>query len=362
MRSGMTGWMPKDSFEKIARLVGFTAGAALVGGLYLLVPLLLVLGPFIPENSGRLLVALGILAALELAVIRVLVFTTCASERGTSERRPVPSLVQIAGMHARSGPARFRWSGRAMGARLVTSVVLGLLGLSPVLYVLATAGPQAGPTPALAMEADTPPLEPSSMAVAALPAEAESPPPQTPTDESLSPIAPHPYCADGTIPSFQGLLRTLRDRLGDEVMGSAAECEHPNAENGDFVQATTTGLAFVRALHAEGGASDVPFFTNGWEHWALMQRGLAYWTGEAINPPRDADLLNGSVGPVRPQANPTNRATTIVADTTSKEANTLTGSGANARDRGPAALVNSRWTRKASSTTTPTMPSTGSRP
>jgi hypothetical protein len=155
----MTGWMQKDGLRDTARLVGCTAGMALVVALYLLVPLLLVLGPFIPETSSRLLVALGILAAFELAVVRVLVHTTRLGERRIAGPRPVLSRLKNAGMRARSGSVRFRLAGRAVGAVLLTSIVFGLIEVSPALNVLADAGSQAGPMPALAIGADTRPLE-----------------------------------------------------------------------------------------------------------------------------------------------------------------------------------------------------------
>jgi hypothetical protein len=147
--------------------------------------------------------------------------------------------------------------------------------------------------------ATTPPPEPAEASPPSSPATETSPPPeQAPVDEALLPATADSYCASGATPSFQGPLVALKERLGDG-MGSPAECAHLDPETGDTVQVTTTGLAFIRMLRAKDGASAVPFFTNGWEHWALTRRGLAYWTGDAVDPPRSAALLTRHSGPAR---------------------------------------------------------------
>jgi hypothetical protein len=85
-------------------------------------------------------------------------------------------------------------------------------------------------------------------------------------------------------PIFVGGMRALRQRLGAS-MGEAVECEHAVGADGDTQQRTTTGLAYYRkALNMAG-------FTNGWEHWALLDRGLVHWSGMAVDPPLDASIL-----------------------------------------------------------------------
>ena len=54
-----------------------------------------------------------------------------------------------------------------------------------------------------------------------------------------------PFCQPGEPATFQFGIAELRDRLGD-IMGSPLECEHVNAESGDTVQQTSTGLAYYR--------------------------------------------------------------------------------------------------------------------
>ena len=46
-----------------------------------------------------------------------------------------------------------------------------------------------------------------------------------------------------------------------------------------MLQQTTSGLAFYRK------ATNIPTFTNGWEHWGWTADGLVYWTGDAVDPP-----------------------------------------------------------------------------
>jgi hypothetical protein len=54
---------------------------------------------------------------------------------------------------------------------------------------------------------------------------------------------------------------------------------HPNPDNGNALQQTSTGLAYYRK------ATNSPTFTDGWRHWALTAGGLAYWEGESAEPP-----------------------------------------------------------------------------
>lgn len=93
-----------------------------------------------------------------------------------------------------------------------------------------------------------------------------------------------PYCSPGEAPQFRFGFAYLKSLLGN-VMGEPLECEHYNAQNGDSLQQTTTGLAFYRK------ATNTPTFTDGWNHWAWSpgafpgNYGLVHWTGQAIDPP-----------------------------------------------------------------------------
>ena len=60
------------------RIVGYTLGAALVLGMYLIVPVLLALQSRVPALSARMLIAIGLLVAVEAPVIGVLIQTTRA--------------------------------------------------------------------------------------------------------------------------------------------------------------------------------------------------------------------------------------------------------------------------------------------
>lgn len=103
-------------------------------------------------------------------------------------------------------------------------------------------------------------------------------------------LAPAPFCARGTRPSFEGELGALKSRLGSS-MGDPRDCAHPNPENGDMLQNTSTGLAYLRK------ASGLPSFTTGTEHWALRDGRLVYWSGEAVDPPRTAAVLERGIRP-----------------------------------------------------------------
>jgi hypothetical protein len=87
-----------------------------------------------------------------------------------------------------------------------------------------------------------------------------------------------PYCPPDQDPEFVLGFAFMKSQLGD-VMGEPLECEHPNPENGDTLQQTTTGLAFYRK------ATNTPTFTDGWNHWAWTADGMVQWTGDAIEPP-----------------------------------------------------------------------------
>jgi len=79
-------------------------------------------------------------------------------------------------------------------------------------------------------------------------------------------------------PSFYYGFADLHARLG-AVMGNPTECEHSIHANGDTRQQTTAGYAYYRK------SDNVPTFTNGWDHWALTDRGLVHWSGYVVDPP-----------------------------------------------------------------------------
>jgi hypothetical protein len=79
-------------------------------------------------------------------------------------------------------------------------------------------------------------------------------------------------------PTFYYGFAELQKQLGAR-MGDAAECEQSIHSNGDTRQRTTTGTAYYRK------GANVPTFTDGNQHWALTDDGLAYWTGDVVDPP-----------------------------------------------------------------------------
>jgi hypothetical protein len=89
------------------------------------------------------------------------------------------------------------------------------------------------------------------------------------------------FCPSGEQPIFRFGFAAIKAQVGD-AMGDPTECEHSNPENGDTLQATTTGLSFYRK------STNTPTFTDGFRHWGLTSAGLAAWTGESIDPPGTA--------------------------------------------------------------------------
>lgn len=87
-----------------------------------------------------------------------------------------------------------------------------------------------------------------------------------------------PHCASDQDPQFLFGFAHLKTLLG-EKMGDPSECEHANPENGDTLQQTTTGLSFYRK------STNIPTFTNSFDHWGWTTSGLVSWTGDAIDAP-----------------------------------------------------------------------------
>lgn len=90
-------------------------------------------------------------------------------------------------------------------------------------------------------------------------------------------VASAPYCPAGHSPQFTLGFATLRAQVGD-AMGVPVACEHANPENGDSLQATSTGLAVYEQ------ATGTMRFTDGFRHWALTPDGLVAWEGDALQP------------------------------------------------------------------------------
>ena len=70
----------------IPRFIGYTMGAVAVLGLYLIIPLMILLNAILPSTWNRLFVALGILAVGEMLICTVLAKTI---PKGTRQRRHV---------------------------------------------------------------------------------------------------------------------------------------------------------------------------------------------------------------------------------------------------------------------------------
>jgi hypothetical protein len=68
-------------------------------------------------------------------------------------------------------------------------------------------------------------------------------------------------------------------------MGDPLECERVVNNDGDTQQKTTTGLAYYRKL------LNAACFTNGWEHWSLVDKGVVHWAGPTVDPPADAAIV-----------------------------------------------------------------------
>lgn len=112
----------------------------------------------------------------------------------------------------------------------------------------------------------------------------------TPTGGTGGGVATAPFCRPGEPPAFLFGFATLKGLLGD-LMGDALECQHPNPQNGDVLQQTSTGLAFWRK------STNTNTFTNGNQHWALTTAGFVTWFGDAIDPPANAQPATGGASP-----------------------------------------------------------------
>lgn len=107
-----------------------------------------------------------------------------------------------------------------------------------------------------------------------------------------------PFCQPGQSATFQFGIAELRARLGD-IMGSPLECEHLNAESGDTVQHTSTGLAYYRP------SINAAIFTDGASHWALTNDTVVRWQNGNVTPPQPTEAEAAylqATAPVRARA------------------------------------------------------------
>ncbi len=102
---------------------------------------------------------------------------------------------------------------------------------------------------------------------------------------AVLPMVPVPGAQDSRIPrcdplkpSFLYGFAALNLQLGP-AMGEPLECERAIHVNGDTQQRTSVGYAYYRKV------ANIPTFTNGWDHWALTDRGLVHWEGDVVDPP-----------------------------------------------------------------------------
>jgi hypothetical protein len=98
-------------------------------------------------------------------------------------------------------------------------------------------------------------------------------------------------CTQDDVIAFAPIFQALADRLGP-TMGDPQEFGRRDPGSGDTLQSTTSGLAYVRPR------ANAPAFTNGWQHWALVDEGLVAWAGPSSDPP---DAGAAGVGPDWPQ-------------------------------------------------------------
>lgn len=88
-----------------------------------------------------------------------------------------------------------------------------------------------------------------------------------------------PACAPGQPAQFALGFADLKQRLGAR-MGDPVECQHQDPGTGDTVQHTSTGLGYVPS------GTSVSSFTNGWEHYALMDNQVVLWRNASVSPPQ----------------------------------------------------------------------------
>jgi hypothetical protein len=120
-----------DNIREIMQLLGYTFGTGMVVTFSMIIPLMILLSPVLPQGWNRLLIALGILALGECVVCAILMKTTprlkgqlLRSEDMETVRRPMAFDVTISttyrGNEVRDLPPR----GRVISTRLTGMLVL----------------------------------------------------------------------------------------------------------------------------------------------------------------------------------------------------------------------------------------------
>ncbi len=78
-----------SSFREIPQLIAYTAGASVIVGLYMVIPLMVMLGAFLPETWNRFLIAIEILVLGEFAVCTILMRTTKKHPAALTAQQPL---------------------------------------------------------------------------------------------------------------------------------------------------------------------------------------------------------------------------------------------------------------------------------
>ena len=111
-----------SSLREIPQLIVYTAGASVIVGLYMIIPLMVMLGAFLPETWNRFLIAIEILVLGEFAICTILMRTTKkhhAVELPTPQLQQEKKVVRIGDSQAFR---RARLSGSTAGVRAYRSI------------------------------------------------------------------------------------------------------------------------------------------------------------------------------------------------------------------------------------------------
>ena len=111
-----------SSLREIPQLIVYTAGASVIVSLYMIIPLMVMLGAFLPETWNRFLIAIEILVLGEFAVCTILMRTTekrPAVELTTQQIQQEKQVVRIGDSQAFR---RARLSGSTAGVRAYRSI------------------------------------------------------------------------------------------------------------------------------------------------------------------------------------------------------------------------------------------------
>jgi hypothetical protein len=112
--------------------------------------------------------------------------------------------------------------------------------------------------------------------------EATATPQPSPTSPAAAPSAP----PAGWVYGFHALREFLGDRMGERA---GPEWD---AGDGDRNQITTTGgMAYWRS------STNIAAFTDGYQHWAVTDRGIELWLGSSIDPGEDAVVVKEKESP-----------------------------------------------------------------